>query len=81
MHPTRQEFAASETKEDLVQSILAVLQRTYTTTGPTGPTADLAEFFRALDEPTLRAVAYQHGVFEEIAEAEPEREERPDSGE
>ena len=76
MHPTKQELVAAATKEELIQGILAVLERTYSTIGPTGPTMTLAEFFRALDDATLRAVAYQHGVFEGAAEAEPERENR-----
>ncbi|MGE0556420.1 MAG: hypothetical protein AB7R55_23590 [Gemmatimonadales bacterium] len=61
-----------EVREELVRGILRVLQRSYTTTGPSGPTYALAEFFRGLDEATLRGIAYQHGVFE--GEAEPDRE-------
>jgi hypothetical protein len=65
---------AEEAREDLVQAILGVLERSFTTLGPTGPTVRLAEFFRALDDVTLRAIAYRHGVYEGEAEPEPERE-------
>lgn len=75
-HPSKEAQAAAAANEELVQDILAVLQRSFTTSGPTGPTRDLAEFFRALDGPTLRAIAYQHGVFEREAETEPEPDER-----
>jgi hypothetical protein len=60
-------------REDLVTGILDVLDRTYAA-GQPGAYLQLAEFFRALDDPTLRAVAYQHGIFEE--EPRVEREER-----
>lgn len=72
MRPTRGEQITAATPEELVQGIVAVIERTFTTAGPTGPTADLAEFFRALDEPTLRAIAYRHGVFDGLAEVDPE---------
>lgn len=75
-HPSKKAQAAAATNEELVQDILAVMERSFTTSGPTGPTHDLAEFFRTLDGPTLRAIAYQHGVFERAAEAEPEPDER-----
>jgi len=63
-----------EAREVLVQAILGVLERSFTTVGTTGPTVKLAEFFRALDEATLHAIAYRHGVYEGEAEPEPERE-------
>jgi hypothetical protein len=75
-HPSKRTEAAAATNEELVQDILDVLQRSFTTVGPTGPTRDLAEFFRTLDGPTLRAIAYQHGVFERADEVEPEPDER-----
>jgi hypothetical protein len=61
-------------REDLVTGILEVLDRTYAA-GQPGAYQELAEFFRSLDDPTLRAIAYQHGLFEEELRAE--REERP----
>ena len=61
-------------RDDLVSGILEVLDRTYAA-GQPGAYQELAEFFRALDEPTLRAIAYRHGVFEEPPLEE--REERP----
>lgn len=72
-HALREQLVAAATREELVEGIVAVLERTYR---QVGPTAGLLEFFRALDELTLRAIAYQHGVFEGAAEAEPEREDR-----
>ncbi len=61
-------------REDLVTGILEVLDRTYAA-GQPGAYQELAEFFRSLDDRTLRAIAYQHGLFEE--ELHTEREERP----
>ena len=74
--PSKKAQADAAAKEELVRDLLAVLDRSFTTSGPTGPTRDIAEFFRALDGPTLRAIAYQHGVFERADELEPERDER-----
>ncbi len=62
--------------EAVVAGILEVLDRTYAA-GQPGAYQELAEFFRSLDEPTLRAIAYRHGVFEE--EPRTEREDRPAS--
>lgn len=61
-------------REEIIAGILEVLDRTYAA-GQPGAYQELAEFFRALDDPTLRAVAYRHGVFEEEVRAE--LEERP----
>jgi hypothetical protein len=61
-------------REDLVTGILEVLDRTYAA-GQPGAYQELAEFFRELDDPTLRAIAYQNGLFEQELRAE--REERP----
>jgi hypothetical protein len=69
--PTMEALAG---REDLVTGILEVLDRTYAA-GQPGAYQELAEFFRALDDPTLRAIAYQNGLFEEELRAE--REERP----
>jgi len=71
----RSAHLAAEASDELIQGILAVLQRSYTSSGPTGPTYALAEFFRALEESTLRDIAYQLGVFE--GDQEPEVEVRP----
>ncbi len=65
---------AQSGRDDLVSGILEVLDRTYAA-GQPGAYQELAEFFRALDDPTLRAIAYQNGLFEEELRAE--REERP----
>jgi hypothetical protein len=68
---TEAEFAG---KEEMVQAIVAVLDRTFSTGRPEA-LEGVAEFFRVLDEPTLRAIAYKHGVFEE--DLEPTEEDRP----
>ena len=75
---TKKELAAMATREEMIQGIVAVLERTYTTAGPTGPSASLAKFFRALDESTLRKIAYQHGVFDSAADTEADRDQEGD---
>jgi hypothetical protein len=77
-HRQRSARLAAEARDELIRTILAVVQRSYTTSGPSGPTYALAEFFRALDESTLRDIAYQLGVFE--GDQEPEIEDRPPRG-
>jgi len=57
--------AAAWTKAEMVDGIVAALDRTFPTGDTPGGLAALSSFFHALDEPTLRAIAYQHGVFEE----------------
>jgi len=69
--PTEAEFTG---KEEMVQAIVAVLDRTFSSSGRAEGLASVAEFFRVLDEPTLRAIAYRHGVFEE--DLEPTEEDR-----
>lgn len=69
--PSKKRTAAEESKEQLVGGIVGVLERTYAVGGQRGVGTRLAEFFRALDEPTLRAIAYRHGVFEGEGETEP----------
>jgi hypothetical protein len=69
---TEAEFAG---KEEMVQAIVAVLDRTFASSGRAEGLASVAEFFRVLDEPTLRAIAYTHGVFE--GDLEPTDEDRP----
>lgn len=79
MHRRQEDVVETATKEELIQGILNVVERTYTTAGPTGPSGSLAEFFRALDDRTLREVAYQHGIFEGGADLEPEPDEDRDA--
>lgn len=59
--------AAAWTKAQMVEGIVAALDRTFPTGDIPGGLSALSSFFHALDEPTLRAIAYQHGVFEEPA--------------
>lgn len=66
--------AEFEGKEDMVQAIVSVLDRTFTTGGRPEGLSRAAEFFRGLDERTLRAIAYRQGVFEE--DLEPTEEDR-----
>jgi hypothetical protein len=55
-------------KDELVQSIVGVLDRTFAASARPEAMARLAEMFRGLDERTLRAIAYQQGLFEEDLE-------------
>lgn len=83
MRPPKQAEVESLGRDELVQGILDRLVRTYATTESPGTLPRLADFFRSLDEPTLRAIAYQTGAFEPDLEPEPgEREERtpPEAG-
>jgi hypothetical protein len=62
---SKQTQASLAGKEELVQAILNVIDRS----AERELVAEhLPEFFRGLDEPTLRAIAYQHGAFEEDPE-------------
>ncbi|HEX9895903.1 MAG TPA: hypothetical protein VGA78_18370 [Gemmatimonadales bacterium] len=65
--------AALMGKEELIRAILDVLDRTWTEVEGPGALQWLEEFFRKLDEPTLRAIGYQQGAFEPDLE--------PDEGE
>jgi hypothetical protein len=65
--------AAIGNKEAMIRAILDVLDRTWTQAESPGSLQRMEEFFRKLDEPTLRAIGYQHGVFE--SELEPEESE------
>lgn len=65
-----------EGKEDMVQAIVGVLDRTFGTAAGPAALARASEFFRGLDERTLRALAYRQGVFEGDVEAEEEDYER-----
>ena len=73
--PKRSEVKAAA-KEELVQGILEKIDRSYAPADPTGATSRLAEFFRALDDSTLREIAYRHGLFEE--ELAEDHEEHPE---
>ena len=66
--------AEFEGKEDMVQAIVSVLDRTFIGSGQPQALARAAEFFRGLDEQTLRAIAYRQGVFEQ--DLEPTEEDR-----
>jgi hypothetical protein len=61
-------------KEELVQGIVASLDRTFAASARSRALFRLAEMFRGLDEGTLRAIAYQQGLFEE--DLEPTDEDR-----
>jgi hypothetical protein len=61
-------------KEEVVQGIVASLDRTFAASGRPRALTRLAEMFRSLDETTLRAIAYQQGLFEE--DLEPTDEDR-----
>jgi hypothetical protein len=66
-------------KEELVQAIVGMLDRTFAASGRPEATARLAEMFRGLDERTLRAVAYRQGLFEEDLEPTDEDRDRESS--
>lgn len=55
-------------KEEVVQGIVASLDRTFAASARPRALTRLAEMFRGLDEATLRAIAYQQGLFEEDLE-------------
>jgi hypothetical protein len=65
-----------EGKEEMVQAIVGVLDRTFGTGAGPAALARAADFFRGLDERTLRALAYRQGVFEEDLEPEEDDYER-----
>ena len=74
--------AAIGNKEAMIRAILDVLDRTWTQAETPGSLQRMEEFFRKLDEPTLRAIGYQHGVFEtglEPDEAEDRTEKAPEA--
>ena len=60
--------AESQRKEELVQEIVSALDRTFAASERPRALSRVAEMFRGLDETTLRAVAYQQGLFEEDLE-------------
>jgi hypothetical protein len=58
------EEAEWEGKEEMVQAIVSVLDRTFAASGRSQALTRVAEMFRGLDERTLRAIAYRQGLFE-----------------
>lgn len=68
------EEAEWQGKEEIVQAIVSVLDRTFAASGRPQALTRVAEMFRGLDEPTLRAIAYQQGLFED--DLEPTDEDR-----
>lgn len=71
--------AAIGNKEAMIRAILDVLDRTWTQAESPGSLQRMEEFFRKLDETTLRAIGYQHGVFETGLESD-DAENRPERG-
>jgi hypothetical protein len=63
-------------KEEIVQGIVASLDRTFAASARPRALTRLAEMFRGLDEGTLRAIAYQQVLFEEDLEPTEEDRER-----
>jgi len=76
---SKQVEALEVTREAMVQGILEVLERTYVDTREPAVVQNLEQLFEALDDATLRAIAYQHGLFE--PDLEVEREDRDSSPE
>jgi hypothetical protein len=68
------EEAEWQGKEEMVQAIVGVLDRTFAAGGRPQALTRVAEMFRGLDERTLRAIAYQQGLFED--DLEPADEDR-----
>lgn len=68
------EEAEWQGKEEIVQGIVSVFDRTFAASGRPRALTRLAEMFRGLDERTLRAIAYQQGLFED--DLEPTEEDR-----
>lgn len=66
--------AAVMGKEEMIRAILDVLDRTWTQAEGPGTLQRMEEFFRRLDERTLRAIGYQHGIFEEDLEPDASEE-------
>lgn len=60
----RTEEAEWQGKEEMVQAIVGVLDRTLAASGRPQALTRVAEMFRGLDERTLRAIAYRQGLFE-----------------
>ncbi len=51
-------------KDELVQGLVERLERTFATLDQDEALARVARYLRALDEPTLRVMAYREGLFE-----------------
>ena len=69
---SKQDEALEVTREAMVEGILEVLERTYVGTREPEAVESLEQFFETLDDATLRAIAYQHGLFEPDLEVERE---------
>ena len=63
------EEAEWQGKEEMVQAIVDVFDRTFAAGGRPQALSRIAEMFRGLDERTLRAIAYRQGLFEDDLEA------------
>ncbi|MGE0352939.1 MAG: hypothetical protein AB7I33_14670 [Gemmatimonadales bacterium] len=58
-------------KEELVQALVEAVDRTYAAGSSKDALSWTTNLFRLLDEPSLRALAYRQGLFEEeVAEDE-----------
>jgi hypothetical protein len=72
------EEAEWQGKEEMVQAIVSALDRTFAASGRPQALTRVAEMFRGLDERTLRAIAYQQGLFE--GDLEPTNDDRDRDG-
>jgi hypothetical protein len=72
-HRPRADQAADQTRESLVELLLAELERTYTTAGQPGVLSMLRELLRGFSTPILTAMVHEMGLAEE-----PSREDAPD---
>jgi hypothetical protein len=66
--------AEFEGKEDVIQAIVSVLDRTFSAGSRPHALTRAADFFRGLDEETLRALAYRQGIFEGDLEPAPDED-------
>ena len=64
----KHEEAEWQGKEEMVQAIVGVLDRTFAASSRPRAMSRVAEMFRGLDERTLRAIAYRQGLFEDALE-------------
>jgi hypothetical protein len=69
---SKQDEALEVTREAMVEGILEVLERTYVGTREPEAVESLEQFFETLDDTILRAITYQHGLFEPDLEVERE---------
>jgi hypothetical protein len=64
----KHEEAEWQGKEEMIQAIVGVLDRTFAASSRPRALSRVAEMFRGLDERTLRAIAYRQGLFEDDLE-------------